>query len=109
MGQKSEHRTAPISQGEAAIQILVGLLAGPLLILCIYQVVGRVWRSIGDWMMTGWGALLIPIFVATSLAGLVHWRASRFRTAAWTTWAAAVAFHLWFEFVVVASLPGPDF
>lgn len=92
-----------------AIQLLIGLLAGPLLVLCIYQVVGRVRRSIGDWTMVGPGALLITIVVATVLAGLVQWRASRFRTVAWTMWAAAVGFHVWFEFVVVGSLPGSDF
>lgn len=37
MNQKSEQGAAPISHGEVAIQILVGLLAGPLLILGVYQ------------------------------------------------------------------------
>lgn len=89
--------------------MLMGIFAGPLFITCVYQVVGRTWRFVGEWVITGWADLLIPIVSAAVIAGLVHWKVHRLRVFGWTLFASATAFHLWFSFVVVASLPGRDF
>ncbi|RVW01758.1 hypothetical protein [Rhodococcus spongiicola] len=107
MEQDPEPRAAHLSHMEIAGQIMIGIIAGPLFIVGFYQIAGRLWETLG-----GWGGPLYSgtgVVVAGSLVGIAHGRYPRFRALAWTAGVAAFAFYAWFQAVVVASLPGPDF
>jgi hypothetical protein len=85
-------------------QVLLGVLASPFLVAAVYQIVARV-----DIPFSQVAALLVPLLVFGSVAGAIHWKLPPLRVFAWSLFSGSSAFHLWFEFVVVASLPGPDF
>ncbi len=89
--------------------MLAGLVAGPVAVVGSNQVVVAVSKFLGDWVISGWFYLLFPIVAAATLAYVVHRRFGRLRVFVWTMFLGAAAFHLWFTFAVIASLPGPDF
>jgi hypothetical protein len=89
--------------------VVAGLVAGPVFVVGSNQVVVAASKLLGDWANSGWFYLLFPIVAAAALACLVHRGFGRLRVFAWTMFLGAVAFHLWFTFAVIASLPGPDF
>ncbi|MDH6680033.1 putative membrane protein [Rhodococcus sp. LBL1] len=108
MDQTSGRRAARVA-ASLAVQVFAGLVAGPVFVVGSNFVVVTASKFLGDWVISGWFYLLFPIVAAAALAYFVHRRFGRLRVFAWTTFLGAAAFHLWFSFVVIASMPGPDF
>lgn len=86
------------------VQVVLGVLASPFFVAAVYQILARV--DMPFWQVA---ALLVPLLVFGLAARAIHWKLPRLRVFAWSLFAGSSAFHLWFEFVVVASLPGSDF
>lgn len=89
--------------------MFTGLVAGAVFVVGSNQVVVAASKFLGDRVNSGSLYLRFPIVAAAALAYLVHRRFARLRVFAWTMFLGATAFHLWFTFAVIASLPGPDF
>ncbi|MDH6281764.1 hypothetical protein [Prescottella agglutinans] len=107
MDQTSGRRTAQVAASLAA-QVFAGLVAGPVFVACSYQIVVAASKFLGDWVISGWFYLLFPIVAAAAVAYFVQRRFGRLRVFAWTTFVGASAFHLWFTFVVIAAVAGPN-